>query len=367
MSARVAVVGAGAVGLAAARELALRGHEVFVLEAASRPGSGVTSRNSEVIHAGLYYTPGSLKATLCMEGRAMLYDYLARKGEGVRRCGKLVVASDAGEIPALEAIHANAVACGVEGVEMLDPEEVRRRQPSVRCALALWSPDTGILDAHGLVRALRGDVERAGASVVTHTIVRGAEPRGGGYRLEVESGGERETFECDAVVNAAGLSSDLVARMPGGDASALPSHRFVKGSYAKLSWPRGATPPPDCLVYPLPFRDRPGLGIHLTIDLAGGLRLGPDSEDLPDRVEDYTVTDEILPRFEAAARRYLDLPDGAALSPDYAGIRPVRADVRDFHVAERLPGWIDCIGIDSPGLTASLAIGRRVAELLGPG
>jgi L-2-hydroxyglutarate oxidase LhgO len=364
MTARVAVVGAGAVGLAAARELASRGLEVFALEAVARPGSGVTSRNSEVIHAGLYYAPGSLKARLCVEGRDRLYDYLARRGEGVRRCGKLVVAAEPSEVAALEALAANAAECGVEEVEMLGGAEARRRQPAVRGVAALWSPLTGILDAHGLVRALRADFERAGGTLVTHAAVRGAERGESGYRLLVEIAGERERFECDVVVNAAGLASDLVARMPFDAApAALPSHRFVKGSYASLRWPRSATAPPDCLVYPLPNRDL-RLGIHLRIDLAGGLGLGPDAEELPDRTEDYTVTDAILPRFEAAARRYLDLPEGAELAPDYAGIRPVRTDSRDFYVAEDLPGWVNLIGIDSPGLTASLALGRYVADLL---
>jgi L-2-hydroxyglutarate oxidase LhgO len=359
---RVVIIGAGAVGLATGRELAAAGHETFVLEAAAQPGTGVTSRNSEVIHAGLYYPPSSLKARLCVEGRRMVYEYLERKGEGVRRCGKLVVASDAAEIPRLEALHANAVRCGVEGLELVDAAEVRRRQPAVRAAAALWSPETGILDAHGLVRALRGDLERAGGTLVTNARVRGAERTASGYRLDVEIGGEREPFACDAVVNAAGLAADLVARLPGGGDP--PSQRFVRGSYARLRWPRGAVAPPSCLVYPLPNHDRPGLGIHLTIDLAGGLRLGPDAEDLEGRAEEYPVPGDVVSRFEAAARRYLDLPDGAELTPDYAGIRPVRVGDRDFHIAEDLPGWVNCIGIESPGLTAALAIGRYVAALI---
>ncbi len=364
---RVAVIGAGAVGLACAREIAMRGAEVYVLEAGSRPGAGVTSRNSEVIHAGLYYPPESLKTRLCVEGRELMYGFLAEKGEGVRRCGKLVVASDESEVPALEALARNARACGVGDVEILAPNEVIRRQPSVRCVAALWSPSTGILDAHGLVRALRGDLERAGGSLVLEAEVVGAACRPKEIAIDVARGGQREALSCDVVVNAAGLACDLVARLPHGGAvpDDLPSIRFVKGSYARLSWPRDADPPPSCLVYPLPFHDRPGLGIHLTIDLAGGLRLGPDSEALAGRVEDYSVAEDVVDRFAEAARRYLALPHGVELTPDYAGIRPVRTDVREFHIREDLPGWVNLIGIDSPGLTASLAIGRYVAELLG--
>jgi L-2-hydroxyglutarate oxidase LhgO len=356
---RIVVIGAGAVGLACARELA-GGGELFVLESASAPGWGVTSRNSEVVHAGLYYPPGSLKARLCVEGRERLYAYL---GDGARRCGKLVVAVDGAELPALEALYANALACGVDDVEILSGGEARRREPAVRCVAALWSPSTGILDAHALVRALRADVERAGGTIVTHATVVAAEREASGYRLTVEIGGEPEPLECDMVVNAAGLWSDRVARMVVEEGGELPAHHFVRGSYARLRWPRGAAvPPPSRLVYPLPNVGRPGLGIHLTVDMAGGLRLGPDAEPLPERVEDYRVDESILPRFEAAARRYLDLPEGCELTPDFAGIRPARADgSRDFYVAEDLPGWVNLVGIESPGLTASLALARLVA------
>ena len=368
---RVVVIGAGAVGLAVARELAVGGHEVFVLEAASHPGAGTTSRNSEVVHAGLYYRPGSLKARLCVEGRRLLYEYLERNFVGFRKCGKLVVAAEAGEVAALEAVAANAAACGAEGLELLAGEEVRRRQPAVRCVAALWSPETGIMDSAGFVRALRADLERAEGTLVLHARVCGAERRAERYQLAVEIGGERELFDCDLVVNSAGLEADRVARMPlAEEPTDLPSHRYVRGSYVRVWWPRGAIEPPDCLVYPLPNFHGTGLGIHLTLDLSGGLRLGPDTEELPERLEDYAISDSIVPRFEAAARRYLDLPAGVSFSPDFAGIRPVRsgaAPFRDFYIAEEsgrgLPRWVNLLGIESPGLTASLAIGDVVAAM----
>ena len=180
---RVAIVGAGVVGLAAARELALRGDEVYVLEAAGHPGAGVTSRNSEVLHAGLYYPPGSLKARLCVEGRDLAYAYLQARGVPFRRCGKLVVAADAAEVPALEALRANAEACGVAGLDIVDGAEARRRQPAVRCAAALVPPMTGVMDSAGLVRSLRGETERAGGVIVLRAPVVGAERAGDGYRL----------------------------------------------------------------------------------------------------------------------------------------------------------------------------------------
>jgi L-2-hydroxyglutarate oxidase LhgO len=366
---RIAVVGAGAVGLAVARELALLGHETYALERTAHPGAGVTSRNSEVVHAGLYYPPHSLKARLCVEGSRMLYDYLARAGVGHRVCGKLVVAADETEVPELEAIYRNALACGVEGLEMLDGAEVRRLEPAVRCVAGLASRATGILDSAGYVRALRRDFERAGGSLALRAEVREAERSGAGYRLVVDVDGLAESFECDAVVNAAGLRADRVARLPLGEPpSDLPLHRYVRGSYVRVRWPAGAASAPRRLVYPLPNRNAPGLGIHLTVDLDGGLRLGPDAEDMDEAVEDYAVPEDAASRFEAAGRRYLDFPEGVAFTPDFAGIRPVRTDPsgsRDFYVGEErgrgLPGWVNLIGIESPGLTASLAIGRRVA------
>jgi len=370
---RIAVVGAGVVGLAVAREIALRGHETYALEATAHPGSGVTSRNSEVIHAGLYYPPGSLKARLCVEGSRLLYDYAARTGVAHRACGKLVVAADESEREPLEAIYRNALDCGVSGLELIDGAEARRLEPAVRCVAAIASSPTGIVDVAGYVRSLRRDFERAGGEVALRATVRSAKRRADGYSLGVDVDGRADLFDCDAVVNCGGLAADLIARLPlDEEAPDLPSQRFVRGAYVRVTWPRNAPNRPTRLVYPLPFKKGPGLGIHLTLDLAGGLRLGPDAEPLPDRLEDYAVPESVVPRFEAACRRYLDFPEKAAFSPDYAGIRPVRDDAsgsRDFYIAEEsgrgLRGWVNLLGIESPGLTAALAIARHVANLVG--
>jgi L-2-hydroxyglutarate oxidase LhgO len=253
---------------------------------------------------------------------------------------------------------------------MLDGSGARRLEPAVSCVAALASRATGIVDSSGYVRALRRDFERAGGTLALHAAVRGATPVTGGVRLVVDVGGQAEPFECEAVVNAAGLEADRVARLPlDAEPPDLARHRYVGGSYVPVRWP-SSRPAPRTLVYPLPNHNAPGLGIHLTVDLAGGLKLGPDAEDLGERVEDYAVRDGVVPRFEAAGRRYLEFPDGVSFTPDFAGIRPVRQDPsgsRDFYVAEDsgrgLPGWVNLIGIESPGLTASPAIGRSVADL----
>jgi L-2-hydroxyglutarate oxidase LhgO len=351
----------------------MAGHEVWLFEAAAHPGTGISSRNSEVLHAGIYYQPGSAKATLCVEGAELLYNLLSRRGEGVRRCGKLIVATEASELPRLEALYENARQCGVRDLELWDAARVAHREPLVHCHGAIWSPRTGILDAAALVRALRADLERAGGILVAHARVTAAEPTASGYIVAAVGDAARDAdnaLECDGVVNAAGLHSDEVARLPGPThTEELPTHEFFKGSYVRLHWPRWAPQPPRCLVYPLPNHAAPGLGVHLTLDMAGGLRLGPDSERLSGRAEDYGVPDAKVAAFAEVARTYLALPTGVELSPDFAGIRPIRADCtgfRDFYIAEEsrrgLPGWVNLIGIDSPGLTSCMAIARVVAS-----
>ena len=362
---RIVVIGAGVVGLAVARELAIKGHELFVVDRESHVGAGITSRNSEVIHAGIYYAPSSLKAKLCVEGRDLTYAYLQEKQVAFNRCGKLVVAITEAEIDRLNAVRTNAAASGVDDLETLSSSDVRRLEPSVKCAAALLSERTGVMDSHGMVRALRGDLERHSGTVILHTTVLGADRTTEGFRLTLRTGEELESIDCEAVINSAGLYSDTVARLATTDDSTLPALRYVKGSYARLWWPKLASVPPSRLVYPLPEKTGPGLGIHLTIDLADDLRLGPDVYAMAERVEDYCVPDYVTSKFLVAAETYLDLPAGAEITPDYCGIRPVRVDeTGDFYIEEEsrrgLPGWVNLIGIESPGLTAALAIGKYV-------
>jgi L-2-hydroxyglutarate oxidase LhgO len=353
------VVGAGVVGLALARTLSRRGLEVVVLEAEDRIGTGISSRSSEVLHAGLYYPAGSLKARLCVEGRRQLYAYCQARGVPHRRCGKLVVATDAGQEEALRALRARAEANGVEGLEWLDGPAARRLEPGLRCVAALHSTVTGIVDSHGLMRALRADAEEAGALVVPRSPVVGGRPTPAGLEVDV-GGAEPSTFLAGRVFNAAGLGAQGVARaFQGIRPGAVPPLRLAKGSYFGLA---GAAPFTR-LVYPVPVHG--GLGVHLTLDLGGQARFGPDVEWV--EREDYRVDPARAEAFYAEVRRYWpDLPDGA-LQPAYAGIRPKLhgpgEPAPDFLVqredAHGVPGLVNLFGIESPGLTACLALAEE--------
>ena len=351
------VVGAGVVGLAVARALARSGREVLILEREAAFGTGTSARNSEVIHAGIYYPAGSLKARLCVAGRAMLYDYCASRGVPHRRCGKLVVAADAPDADALDGIAARARANGVDDMERLDADALRDLEPEIVGIRALLSPSTGIVDSHALMLSLLGEAEAAGASLATRAPVErvGSEPDGA-YRVEV-GGEEPTTLRARELVNCAGL--DACGFVP-----ERARARYAKGNYFRLA----GRAPSARLVYPVP--EPGGLGVHLTLDLAGQARFGPDVEwvDAPD----YAVDPARADGFYAAVRRYWPgLPDGALL-PDYAGVRPKLvlggADATDFVMlgpAEHgAPGRIDLLGVESPGLTACLALAERVRDAL---
>lgn len=359
----VVVVGAGVVGLAAARALALAGEQVLVLEAEDAIGTQISSRNSEVIHAGLYYPAGSLKARLCVEGRRALYAYARERGFRAEPVGKLLVASDAAQLPALRAIAAAGRANGVDDLVELDADAVRRLEPEVAAVAGLFSPSTGILDSHGFMLALEGDLENAGGQVVLRSPVTGGRPVDGGIELAV-GGADPMVLTTRAVVNAAGLgATGLAASIAGIAPGSVPHLRLARGNYFSLG---GVRTPFRHLVYPIP--EPGGLGIHATLDLGGQVRFGPDVEWI-DRI-DHTVDPRRAERFYAAIRRYWPgLPDGA-LQPAYAGIRPKITGpgeaAADFVVqgpAETgVAGLWNLFGIESPGLTAALAIGDLVRE-----
>jgi len=364
----VLVVGAGVVGLAAAAALARRGRSVLVLERHAAIARETTSRNSEVIHAGLYYPEGSLKATLCVEGREALYARCASHGIPHRELGKLVVATAADELGALEALCARGTANGAPGLQLIDADAVRAREPAVEAVAGLLSPRTGIVDAHALTLSYAAEAEAGGASVLLRNRVVDIGPRGDRYTVVAEDAeGERSEVACAAVVNAAGLEADRIAALVGLDVDAI-GYRIhpCKGDYFSLA--PGAPYEFNGLVYPL--HGAAGLGVHVTLDLAGRVRLGPDTEYVA--APHYAIDAGKGARFAEAAGRYLPGLRAEWLSPDYAGVRPKLAGpgepFRDFVVQEEsargLPGFVNLVGIESPGLTAAGAIADMVAQLI---
>lgn len=362
------VVGAGVVGLAIARALALSGREVLVLEACEAFGTQTSSRNSEVIHAGIYYPTGSLKARLCVAGKHLLYAYCAARGVPHRRVGKVLVAVDDSELPALAKYAKQGQINGVP-LEPMTAEAVRRREPSVRAVSGLWSQSTGIIDSHAYMLALLGDAETAGAMLVTRTPVHSIELTDDGP--VVRTGGEQPlALRCRLLVNSAGLNAQALASSTTALGAltppSVPPAYFAKGHYFTLS----GRSPFSHLVYPMP--DHAGLGIHVTLDLAGQCRFGPDVTRWP-QSPDYAFEDGLQERFEQAIRRYWpDLPAGA-LQPGYTGVRPKVSGptepagdfIIDGPARHGVPGLVNLYGIESPGLTASLAIAWEVAAMLG--
>jgi L-2-hydroxyglutarate oxidase LhgO len=368
------VVGAGVVGLAVARALAQAGREVVILEREGAIGTGVSARNSEVIHGGLYYPPGSLKARLCVRGRELLYAYCAERGVPHRQCGKLVVANSAAEHAALEQVRARAHANGVRELVAVSGDEARALEPALSsaCVAALHSPVTGIVDSHALMTSLLGDAESAGALLALRSPFAGAR-RDGVTGWVVRTGGE-EAFEigCRWLVNAAGLGTHRVASgIEGLPAAALPRQWLAKGHYFALS----GRAPFSRLIYPTPVDG--GLGVHLTLDLGGQARFGPDVQWLPpgtvESALDFEVDVSRQASFEAAIRHYWPALPSGALVPAYTGVRPKLSGpgdaAADFLVqgpAEHgMPGLVQLLGIESPGLTSSLALGELVAGWVG--
>ena len=357
------VVGAGVIGLAVARRLAQAGREVIVLEAAEGIGTVTSSRNSEVIHAGIHYAAASLMARMCVSGKHALYQYCSDHGIPHRNCGKLIVATTPKESLKLQSIRAHAEANGVLDLQTLPGDAARALEPALNCDAALLSPSTGIIDSHAFMLALRGDAEDAGAAFAFHTPLLRARAAAG--RIELEVGGDAPiTLECGLLVNAAGLGAPAVARgIDGMPIDLIPRAYLAKGNYFSCS----TRAPFSHLIYPVP--EPGGLGVHLTLDMAGQARFGPDVEWV-DAI-DYAVDPARAEKFYPAIRRYWPaLPDGA-LMPSYSGMRPKivppAVAVQDFLIQgpkdHGVDGLINLFGIESPGLTSSLAIADYVAGL----
>jgi L-2-hydroxyglutarate oxidase LhgO len=364
------VLGAGVVGLAVARELALLGQEVILLESEDAFGTGTSSRNSEVIHAGIYYPAGSLKAQLCVAGRQSLYAYCQERSVPYQGCGKLIVATTPEQVAQLSGIQAKAKANGLTGTDelvLLSSQEAKALEPQLRCEAALWSPATGIVDSHALMLSYLGDFENAGGLLALNSKFSAAQviQEAGQTRFVVQTE-DGSLLKARQVVNATGLRAPAVARQFSGMAvSKLPTAYFAKGNYFSLT----GKAPFSHLIYPVP--EAAGLGVHLTLDLAGQAKFGPDVEwvSSPDML---TVDPQRGDAFYAEVRKYWpDLQDGA-LQASYAGIRPKinapHESAADFCImgaeAHGVPGLVHLMGIESPGLTSSLAIAKRVADLL---
>jgi L-2-hydroxyglutarate oxidase LhgO len=358
----VVVIGAGVVGLAVARALAMRGREVLILEAAETFGTGVSSRHSEVIHAGIYYPRGSLKAQLCVMGRERLYDFCERFAVPQRRCGKLIVATSPEQMLDLKAIHAVASGNGVQ-LSWLDRDEARAKEPEIECVGALFSPATGIIDSQAYMLALLGDAERHNANVVYHSRVAAMWLESAAVLVAVNDD-TRPTLRAHTVVNCAGLHAPEVAsRIEGFPADHIPRAYYARGHYFSLAGRASFRH----LVYPIP--EPGGLGVHLTLDLANQARFGPDVEWID--ALDYSVSIERAERFYAAIRRFWPKLADGQLVPAYAGVRPKISGpgepAADFRIdgpgRHGISSIINLFGIESPGLTSSLAIGEHVAEL----
>ncbi|MDO4683283.1 MAG: NAD(P)/FAD-dependent oxidoreductase [Lautropia sp.] len=376
----VIIIGAGVVGLACASRLARQGHEVIIVERETAFGTGISSRNSEVIHAGLYYPPGSLKARLCVEGRRLLYDWCAGHDVPHARCGKLIVASHEDQAPALAAIAERARANGVHDLKVIDAARLRELEPELSAHRALLSPATGIVDSHSLMLSLLGDAERHGAMLALASPVLGGHVADDGIVLQIgepiataasttpTSPAPIVSTELKArwVINTAGLDAPLLGVLIRSDASSqAPTAHYARGVYFSHA---GRTPF-SRLIYPIP--EAGGLGVHLTLDLGGQAKFGPDVEWIGQ--PDYTVDPARMESFVQAIRGWWPGLDASRLQPGYAGIRPKivgpgepDADFRiDGPATHGVPGLIHLYGIESPGLTASLAIGNHVADLVG--
>jgi L-2-hydroxyglutarate oxidase LhgO len=373
------VIGAGVVGLAVARALALSGREVMVIEHERAIGQGTSSRNSEVIHGGLYYPTGSLKAKLCVRGKALLYDYLQERGLPHQRCGKLIVATDESQLKKLAAIEAQAVANGVP-VERLSREQAREKEPQLECIAALYSPTTGIVSSHDLMTSLQGDLEHAGGIVALATQVLGVEfstkNQSQTHVLHAQSATESGAFESmtlsfRCLVNAAGLYAPHMAqRMQGLDAQHIPQAFYAKGNYYSLS----GKAPFRHLIYPIP--QEAGLGVHLTLDLGGQAKFGPDVQWLegvtdPSQI-DFSVDASRADAFYAEVRKYWPHLQDGQLTPSYSGVRPKISSpsqaAADFLIQgadqHGIEGLVNLFGIESPGLTSCMAVGEHVVEML---
>ncbi len=367
----IVIIGAGVIGLAVANELSDLSKDIVVLEKNDSFGRETSSRNSEVIHGGIYYMPGSLKALMCVRGRELLYEFCANNKVPNKKTGKLIVATEKEEVGSIASLFSNARQNGVKGLRIIGREEISVMEPEVRGIEALYSPETGIVDSHSLMQRLLDRAKAKGVSVVFESEVTAIRKDKDIYNVTVKGGNETTALSARVVVNCAGLDSDLVAAMTGLDIKERKYElQYCKGQYFRLNRKKAGRV--KMLVYPVPNPVSGGLGIHATPDLAGGLRLGPDHEKMKGRIKDYSVDESRKKDFCASVSKFLPFIEERDVFTDTAGIRPELRDdangYRDFIVKEEapagLPGFINMVGIESPGLTASLAMAEHVRKLV---
>ncbi len=361
MDADLTIIGAGVIGLAIAAEVADKRRSLYILEKNIAHGMEISSRNSEVIHAGIYYPTGSLKARLCVEGRDLLYDLCRQHNILHKKIGKLIIATTEHEMDQIEQLMLRALQNGVSSVSLMEQKQIHEMEPNIKAFGGIYSPDTGIISAHGLMDYYLHKAKMEAAEIVCGTEVVSIEQEKRGFRIgTVNSQGERFDFTSERVVNASGLQSDVIARMTSKDYTL----HYCKGDYFSITNVKSGIV--KRLVYPVPEKNHVGLGIHLTLELGGRMKLGPDATYI-DRVEDYKVNAEKRDQFYESAVKFLPFLSREDIVPDMSGIRPKlqgKGDgFRDFVISEDLPGFINLVGIESPGLTAAPAIARYVKGL----
>jgi L-2-hydroxyglutarate oxidase LhgO len=370
MDANITIIGAGVVGLAIAEKLSEVNKDVFLIEKHLSFGQETSSRNSEVIHAGIYYSRNSLKARLCVEGKWLLYDYCKKFDIPYNNCGKLIVATSEEEIDILESIRLNAIRNGVDDLLVLGREEIAGLEPNIFALKALLSPSTGIIDSHSLMKRFETNSSNNGCQIVYGSEVTGIQQIKNGYRIDLfDSDKKNYSFTTRIIINSAGLTSDKISEMAGIKDESL-KILFCKGEYFRINPPKNRLI--KRLVYPVPHQNMEGIGIHVTIDMGGSAKLGPDVKYLESNTYDYKLTVSKQEAFFKSARKFLPFLEFDDLAPEMAGIRPKiqkpGEPIRDFYIMEETgrgyPGFINLIGIESPGLTSSIAIAKYVNGLI---
>jgi L-2-hydroxyglutarate oxidase LhgO len=370
MDAEIAIIGAGVVGLAVAEKLSGLNSDVFLIEKHNTFGQETSSRNSEVIHAGIYYPEGSLKARLCVEGKVLLYEFCERYGIPFRRCGKLIVATSPEEVAIIEEIRETALNNGVDDLTMADREQISEMEPNIHALKAIYSPSTGIIDSHSLMKQFETNTINNGGQVVYGSEVTGIAKIEGGYEITLK-GPDKNIFRFTSriVINSAGLTADKVSEMAGMNDNNL-KIQFCKGEYFRIIPPKNRLV--SRLIYPVPHRNLEGIGIHVTIDMGGGVKLGPDVNYLDSNVYDYTLTKSKQEAFYRSVKKYLPFLEFDDITPEMAGIRPKiqkpGEPQKDFYIMEEsgrgYPGFINLIGMESPGLTSAISIAGYVNGLV---